>query len=96
MGGLFHFEERKNIFIPSKKSKLLEMMKPEQKSRVDLEQISLGCDGPGLIDPRVYHGEVVRDSEGDRQHRWVIPARGRGGFEVFLIVSEICATGTPA
>ena len=56
MGGLFHFEDRHNKFITQKKSKLLEMMKPEQKSRVDLEQISLGCDGPGLIDPRVYLG----------------------------------------
>ena len=54
MGGLFHFEERKNIFIPSKKSNFLEMMKPEQKSRVDLEQISLGCHGPWWTDPRVY------------------------------------------
>ena len=43
MGGLFHFEERKNIFILSKKSKLLETMKSEQKSRVDLEQISGFC-----------------------------------------------------
>ena len=37
-----------------KKSKLLETMKPEQKFRVDLEQISLGCHGPWLTDPRFY------------------------------------------
>jgi hypothetical protein len=46
LGGLFHFEERKTFSSLPKKSNLLEMMKPEQKFRVDLEQISLGCDGP--------------------------------------------------
>ena len=48
-----------NIFIHPKKSNLLEMMKPEQKSRVDLEQISLGCHGPRLTDPRVYLGYLT-------------------------------------
>jgi len=43
LGGLFHFEDRHNKFITQKKSKLLETMKPEQKPRVDLEQISGFC-----------------------------------------------------
>ena len=43
-----------NFLVMPKKSNLLETMKPEQKSRVDLEQISLGCHGPRLTDPRVY------------------------------------------
>ena len=39
------------------------MMKPEQKSRVDLEQISLGCNGPWLIDPRVYPAPPFEGSQ---------------------------------
>ena len=42
-----------------KKSNLLETMKPEQKSRVDLEQVSLGCNGPWLTDPRFYQEHIA-------------------------------------
>ena len=48
-----------NIFIMPKKSNFLETMKPEQKFRVDLEQISLGCHGPWWADPRFYPSSPV-------------------------------------
>ena len=40
LDGLVHLKEKNNFMVISEKSKLLGTMKSEQKSRVDLEQIS--------------------------------------------------------